>query len=69
MRIDSIAGMCDKTGRILGMMAHPEAAIRMFQHPRWTRYYEEAKRHRADLPSDGDGLKLFQNAIKYIKER
>jgi phosphoribosylformylglycinamidine synthase len=66
---DAIAGMCDATGRILGMMAHPEAATRMIHHPRWTRYHEEAKRHNGDLPWYGDGLKLFQNAIKYLKER
>lgn len=33
---DNIAGICDKTGRILGLMPHPERHIEIRQHPRWT---------------------------------
>lgn len=65
---DAIAGMCDSTGRILGMMAHPEAAVRMINHPRWTRINEEAKRHNSMMPIQGDGLKIFQNAVNHIKD-
>ena len=57
--IDGVAGLCDETGRIFGLMPHPEAFVHYTQHPRWTR---EA------LEIEGDGLKLFKNAYKYILE-
>ncbi len=53
----SIAGICDKTGRLFGLMPHPEAFIYSTNHPRWTR--EKIK--------EPDGLKIFQNAINYIR--
>lgn len=56
--INDIAGICDASGRIFGLMPHPEDHIRGTQHPRWTR--ETPRRH-------GDGLKLFQNAVTWAK--
>ncbi len=56
---DAIAGLTDPTGRIFGLMPHPEAFVHYTQHPRWTR---EA------LGVEGDGLKIFKNAHKYILE-
>ena len=53
-----IAGICDSTGRILGMMPHPERFLTRFNHPRWT---------RERLPKDGDGLAVFRNAVDYAK--
>jgi len=53
----NVAGVCDATGRVLGLMPHPESFIEPTQHPRWTR---EPKR---DV---GDGLRLFQNAVRYF---
>ena len=35
--IDDVAGMCDPTGRVLGLMPHPERFVEPTQHPRWTR--------------------------------
>ena len=55
--IDNIAGLCDPTGRVLGLMPHPERFIHATQHPQWT---------RRGLKGDGDGLKLFQNAVAYF---
>lgn len=52
-----IAGVCDSTGRILGLMPHPENAIVPWQHPRWTR---EQRQH-------GDGLALFRNGIAWVQ--
>lgn len=52
--MNAIAGICDETGRILGLMPHPERHIEPFHHPRWTR---EA------LTGEGDGLKFFRNAV------
>lgn len=50
----NIAGICDKTGRILGLMPHPERHIHSSQHPRWG-----SGKH-------GDGLKIFRNGVEYI---
>ncbi len=55
--VDDIAGICDPTGRILGMMPHPERHVEPWHHPRWTR--EGLKEH-------GDGFQVFQNAVHYF---
>jgi phosphoribosylformylglycinamidine synthase subunit PurQ / glutaminase len=52
-----VAGVCDSTGRVLGLMPHPERHIDPTQHPRWTR--DEAN-------SAGDGLQIFINAVRYF---
>lgn len=57
--IDNIAGICDETGRIFGMMPHPEAYQHRTNHPSWT---------REDLPEEGEGVQIFRNAIKYVRE-
>ncbi len=49
-----IAGICDETGRVLGLMPHPERHIEPWQHPYWT---------AAGLATQADGLRLFENAI------
>ncbi|MEA2012880.1 MAG: phosphoribosylformylglycinamidine synthase subunit PurQ [Verrucomicrobiota bacterium] len=60
--VNSIAGICDKTGRIFGLMPHPEAYIYPYNHPQWTR-----QKINAELPNHGQGLILFENAVNYIK--
>ena len=57
--LENIAGITDLTGRILGLMPHPERHIFSVQHPRWTA--ELASRH-------GDGLQIFKNGVDFIKE-
>ncbi|HAW60426.1 MAG TPA: phosphoribosylformylglycinamidine synthase I [Actinobacteria bacterium] len=56
--VDHIAGICDETGRLFGMMPHPEDFVRMTHHPRWT---------RESLPEEGAGLAIFRNALKYVQ--
>jgi phosphoribosylformylglycinamidine synthase len=56
---DSIAGLCDPTGRIFGLMPHPEAYLFQTNHPRWT---------REKTPREGMGVAVFRNAVNYIKE-
>lgn len=56
----AIAGICDETGRLFGLMPHPEAYLHRTHHPRWTR--------EPDLPEEGMGLWLYNNAVKYIRE-
>jgi phosphoribosylformylglycinamidine synthase subunit PurQ / glutaminase len=58
--IDDIAGICDTTGRVLGLMPHPERHALGTQHPRWT---------REGLKKFGDGLAIFKNGVDYIKEK
>ena len=57
--VNAIAGICDPTGRLMGLMPHPEAFVHYTQHPRWT---------REQLPEEGDGLILYKNAAAYVKE-
>jgi phosphoribosylformylglycinamidine synthase len=54
-----VAGLCDATGRVLGLMPHPERHALPTQHPRW---------HRDGLKPDGDGMLLFRNAVGYFRE-
>lgn len=57
--IGAIAGICDKSGRIFGLMPHPEAFAHRTQHPRWT---------RENVPEEGEGLRIFKNAFDYAVE-
>ena len=52
-----VAGLCDSTGRVFGLMPHPERFIDRTQHPQWTR--------RDDGP-EGQGLAVFRNAVRYF---
>ncbi len=55
--IANVAGICDETGRVLGLMPHPERHIDPTHHPRWT---------RGEGHDPGDGLAVFQNAVRYF---
>ncbi len=57
--VDSIAGLIDSTGRVLGLMPHPERHVRPTQHPHWSRLKNKI---------DGDGMTIFNNAVRFIKE-
>lgn len=66
--IESIAGLCDSTGRIFGLMPHPEAALLFTNHPQWHRIKDNAVRNHEEVPTYGPGFALFKNAVDYIKE-
>ncbi|BDV01539.1 phosphoribosylformylglycinamidine synthase [Thermodesulfomicrobium sp. WS] len=53
-----IAGLTDPTGRIFGLMPHPEAFNHFTNHPRWTR----GERPRL-------GLEIFARGIEYLRTR
>ncbi|MCQ2351894.1 MAG: phosphoribosylformylglycinamidine synthase subunit PurQ [Victivallaceae bacterium] len=55
----SIAGICDPTGRIFGLMPHPEAFLSPYNAPDWTRRGAQA---------EGDGVIFFRNAVDYIAD-
>jgi phosphoribosylformylglycinamidine synthase len=52
-----VAGICDTTGRVFGLMPHPEGFVDYTQHPHWTR--------RPNREA-GDGLRVFRNAVSYF---
>lgn len=57
--ISAVAGICDETGRVFGLMPHPEAYIHPTNHPFWTRF--------PVLPEKGEGIALFENAVSFLK--
>ena len=65
--LDDIAGICDPTGRLFGLMPHPERHIAFKQYPHWTAIKEQCKRKGQPLPEEGPGLRIFRNGTKYFK--
>jgi phosphoribosylformylglycinamidine synthase len=53
----NVAGACDETGRVFGLMPHPERHLSHTNHPRWT---------RGEGQDPGDGLAIFRNAVRYF---
>ena len=58
--MDNVAGLADRTGRVLGLMPHPERHFVYTQHPAWTRSEK--------ISEYGDGAGIFQNGVSYVKE-
>ncbi|MFH1588600.1 MAG: phosphoribosylformylglycinamidine synthase I [Candidatus Diapherotrites archaeon] len=65
--LEDIAGITDESGRILGLMPHPERAIKFTNLPNWSLLKEKFKREGKEIPKYGDGLKIFKNAVDYFK--
>lgn len=66
--VDDIAGVCDPSGRIFGLMPHPEAYHDWTNHPDWLRDRERAR--RKDRPfGDGPtvGIRLLANGVRYLQ--
>ncbi len=64
-----IAGICDPTGRVFGLMPHPEAFNHFTNHPDWTRKKQElARQGEGALQEEGEGINIFRNAVNYIKD-
>ncbi len=55
----NVAGLADRTGRILGLMPHPERHVQPHHHPRWTRFDPD----RGPL---GSGRRIFENAVRWL---
>ena len=60
--VEAIAAICDETGRIFGIMPHPEAHMYPYNHPYWVH-----RKIDGTLPEKGDGMKIFENAVQYFK--
>ncbi len=58
--INAIAGICNETGRLFGLMPHPEAYLHRTNHPRWT---------RECLSEEGQGIAIFRNAVNFIRSK
>jgi phosphoribosylformylglycinamidine synthase len=56
---NAIAGVCDASGRVFGLMPHPERHVLPTQHPAWTRH---------GLAEEGDGLAIFRNAVSVFRD-
>jgi phosphoribosylformylglycinamidine synthase len=56
--VDDIAGVCDASGLVFGLMPHPERHVNRLQHPAWT--------SRQSSRDEGDGLQIFRNAVKHV---
>lgn len=57
--LNAVAGICDSTGRIMGMMPHPERYVEKTQHPNWRRLPDDIVPH---------GLAIFKNAVEYAQQ-
>ncbi|MEC8473864.1 MAG: phosphoribosylformylglycinamidine synthase subunit PurQ [Planctomycetota bacterium] len=55
----NVAGVCDSSGRVFGLMPHPERHLDPTHHPSWTR--------RAEQPEYGDGFAVFKNAVDWFE--
>jgi phosphoribosylformylglycinamidine synthase len=58
--VNAIAGICDSTGRVFGLMPHPEAYLSPFNHPHWPR-----QKLDGTLPGKGLGGRIFDNAVRF----
>lgn len=58
---DHVAGICDASGLVLGLMPHPERYTEWVHHPEWTRLTE------SDRQGDPPGLRMFRNAVAYAQ--
>jgi phosphoribosylformylglycinamidine synthase len=54
----AVAGICDPSGRLFGLMPHPDAYLYPFHHPRW-----QQRRLAGALPDEGEGIAIFRNGV------
>jgi len=67
--LKDIAGICDPSGRIFGLMPHPEAFNHYTNHPDWTRKREVMSRQgNFKIAEEGEGIRIFRNAVEYVKD-
>ncbi|MDD5427803.1 MAG: phosphoribosylformylglycinamidine synthase I [Candidatus Omnitrophica bacterium] len=59
--VENIAGICDKTGRIFGLMPHPERHISFYQSPYWTK-------NKSSKRGEGDGFSIFASGVNFAKK-
>ena len=63
----NIAGICDASGLVFGLMPHPEAIYARWLHPEHTRH---ATSDTDGMDGwEGQGLQIFRNAVEYVNQR
>ena len=68
--MQDIAGICDPTGRIFGLMPHPEAFNHNTNHPDWARRRELMTRGQTPAKASlTTGIRLFESAASYLRKR
>lgn len=68
--LKDIAGICDATGRVFGLMPHPEASNHPTNHPDWTRRKEQGKRIGKGLDTGPTpGIRMLENGVNFIRNR
>jgi phosphoribosylformylglycinamidine synthase len=65
--LSDVAGICDSTGRVFGLMPHPEAFNHWTNHPDWPRDKAYRRRHGGEIPSITPGVQLLKNGVDYLK--
>jgi len=55
----NIAGICDRSGQVFGLMPHPEGFQVRENHPQWT---------RLEGLSEGAGMRIFKNAVEFAEK-
>lgn len=65
--LENIAAITDVSGRILGMMPHPERAVFFHHLPHWPYLKEKYLRENRTIPEFGPGLQIFKNAVNYFQ--
>ncbi len=65
--LENIAGITDESGKIFGLMPHPERAISFTQLPNWTFLREKYKRTKQEIPNEASGIIIFKNGVKYFE--
>ncbi len=61
-----VAGICDKSGRVFGLMPHPERYLFFHNHPDFNLKKEILLRQGKEIPEEGEGAKIFKNAVNYF---
>jgi phosphoribosylformylglycinamidine synthase I len=64
---NDIAGICDPTGRIVGLMPHPERGMDFYQRDDWPEAAERLRREGRMVPEDGDGIGFFRAALAQFR--
>lgn len=67
--LNDIAAICDPTGRVLGLMPHPECYNHLTNHPQWAARTDVIRRLGLEVNWRGEGLALFENAHRYLTEQ
>lgn len=65
--LENIASITDESGRLIGMMPHPERAIDFTHLPHWTLLKQKYEREGREIPTEADGMRIFRNGVEYVR--